>query len=161
MEIVGESRSRNLSDLECLLANPETEFKLKLREGWKKSGRWSEAYEPGRGSGQGYADLQLLVGQLFPVELKIGELRGGVLFSDDIRPNQIRWHWELWRAGGRSALVVGVRRKVDAEWDMYAIQGNDLRYWREGFVLGRYEPVGMTDKPAGLWAYLRDLPLAG
>lgn len=143
--------------------NEETLFKRQLRDEWKAYGLWSEAYEPGRGSGFGYPDLQLLVDRaLVPAELKIGRLLGKFLFSDEVRPAQVKWQWELERAGGRSCLLLGVRD--EGNFALYAYHGR-LAQWRAGWRIGTdVQYLGMLGTPqtmADLADYLRRLLSAG
>lgn len=94
----------------------ETRAKAILR---RTIGGWSESYEPGRGSGVGYPDLQFLVRfretttllpMLVPVEVKMGReicgLSGGKIVSKRIRPAQISWHHSFQEAGGVSFVFV-------------------------------------------------------
>jgi len=145
------------------MAKPETEFKTALRDAWKAYGGWSEAYEPARGSGIGYPDVQFLdTGRLVPAELKIGRLLGAFLFSDDIRPAQVKWHWDLRRHGGHSCLLVGVRE--GGNWALYAYAGR-LADWRAGWRIGADALcLGWVSDPktmAALSDYLRRLPSMG
>lgn len=112
----------------------ETDFKRKFRQSVLE---WSEAYEPSRGSGTGYPDVQVLLrGVIVPVEVKIALVSQGVLWSRDIRPAQIGWHYRLMKAGGKSAFVFGVlERKL---WSAYVFPVCEQNFerlmaWREGF----------------------------
>gem|GEM_PF-3346659 len=82
----------------------ETGLKNRLRT---VIGGWSEAYEPGAGSGVGYPDLMFLAdGILIPVEVKKGRVIEGRLISDRIRPAQISWHHRFIKSGGLSFIFV-------------------------------------------------------
>lgn len=92
----------------------ELDFKRWLRKEWKG---WSEAYEPRRGGGVGIPDIQLLVrGKLIPIELKIGEIKDGIVKPREIRADQIGWHKRFMRAGGLSFFLVaqGKSKSPDA-----------------------------------------------
>ena len=111
----------------------ETDFKIAFRD---TLAGWSEAYEPGRGSGTGYPDLQVLVnGRLIPVEAKVGVFSRGKLWCREVRPAQIGWHYRLMRAGGFSVFIFGV---LDASiWNAYVFQVRldnfgALKAWRDG-----------------------------
>jgi len=112
----------------------ETDFKRKFRQSILG---WSEAYEPSRGSGTGYPDVQVLLsGVLIPVEAKVAKLDQGVIRSRDIRPAQIGWHYRLMKAGGKSSFVFGVlERKL---WSAYVFPVCEQNFerlmsWRDGF----------------------------
>lgn len=99
---------------------------------------WSELYEPGLGSGIGYPDTQLLCPSFFrllPLEFKVGEIRGQTLFTEEVRPSQIKWHYTFGSKGGVSALIVGV--KCDKGYDGYVINGKELfdRDWTKGWAV--------------------------
>lgn len=111
----------------------ETDFKRKFRNSIRG---WSEVYEPSRGSGTGYPDVQVLHdGLLIPVEAKVAKLDQGLIWSRDIRPVQIGWHFGLMKAGGFSAFVFGVLERK--RWDAYVfpVCSNEfyrLMAWRDG-----------------------------
>lgn len=123
----------------------EAEFKARFRASVKG---WSEAYEPGRGGGIGYPDLQVLVGpdervpvaRLVPVELKIAVLKGDKLLSRNIKPVQISWHYRLLLGGGESAFAFGV---CEANlWSAYIFRVrrenfSALMGWREGIAVAQ------------------------
>jgi len=82
----------------------ETAYKRKLRA---LSPYWSESYEPGKGSGVGYPDLQFLVGdRLWPVELKVGKVVGHLIKPTCVRPSQVAWFHGFLSAGGKADLAV-------------------------------------------------------
>lgn len=109
-----------------MAVRPETVFKRDVLKDWSN---WHESYEPSIGSGTGYPDLQLLCPsshRLFPLELKVGKIKGDRLFPEEVRPSQIRWHFEFNRAGGVSALLTGVQDPATKLWTGYAIHGRRL-----------------------------------
>lgn len=138
----------------------ENEFKRELIDALRSAGVWVEAYEPGRGSGVGYPDVQVLLGGwLVPVELKVGVLIGSVLSlkgDSEVRPSQVRWHHLFWKAGGRSIVLVGVQ-EADGAWTPYAIRGDILTRWRFSFGIEdwtKFEPLPFLSEL--LW-FLEDL----
>lgn len=116
---------------------PETVFKrftLKLWTGW------SESYEPGLGSGIGYPDVQLLCPsshRLFPLEYKVGKVKGDRIFPAEVRPSQVGWHFKFARQGGMSAVITGVKRPGSDLWDGYVINGRRLfdEDWEKGYQI--------------------------
>lgn len=65
--------------------------------------------EPSKGMTVGIPDVFCLPdGEAVFVELKVGEMKDGVLFCREIRPAQFRWHDEYQKAGGKSFFVCGV-----------------------------------------------------
>lgn len=143
------------------MTKEETDFKRWLRRAWWP--RWSEAIEPGLGSGVGIPDLLLMswvktfsgeeAAVMFPVELKIARLGdGNQLFPEEVRAAQIRWSFEFWKAGGRSFFLFGVpvRSKVrQSGWMMYVMRGDEeaLRgNLDQGLVVGKeVHPVHQTE----------------
>jgi hypothetical protein len=85
----------------------ETEYKKQLRTVF---GGWSEAYEPGFGSGTGYPDLQFRIDRygLIPIEIKKGSIhtKKDVIKSNSIRPSQMSWHDEFLKSDGISFIFV-------------------------------------------------------
>lgn len=120
------------------MARPETVYKRFTLKAWQG---WSELYEPGLGSGVGYPDVQLMCPsshRLLPLEYKVGTVRKGRIFPAEVRPSQIVWHYKFSRAGGVSAIIIGVKRPgSDNVWDSYAIDGKRLsdEDWELGFEL--------------------------
>jgi hypothetical protein len=94
--------------------------------------RWSEAIEPGLGSGVGIPDLLMISARnkLFPVELKEGVWKGDRLFTTKVRAAQINWHKRFKDAGGISYVVVGVK-DADVIWVAYVVK--DLTDWKSGW----------------------------
>ena len=119
----------------------ETKFKRWFRSQWPG---WSETFEPGRGSGVGIPDLMLLVDaysiygprnwmtkdycgerpHLLPIEMKIGKWIDGKLYAEDVRPDQIGWHYRFSEAGGRSIFLVGTPNSFQS-WHCWAINGSN------------------------------------
>ena len=113
----------------------ETQYKKEFR---KLVGVWSEVYEPTRGSGLGYPDVQLLVDRkLLPVELKVGKVVGGMLMPEEVRPSQISWHHAFAREGGHALVLVctGKPSAMDA-WAIPSVRREVLSIWRKGYVIG-------------------------
>ena len=113
----------------------ELRYKRKIREAYWSAGYWSEAYEPGIGSGTGYPDLQLMcpvTKRLLPVELKIGSVLGGVVYPKEVRGPQTVWHREFWRAGGTSICMIGVEEEKNG-WSSYVVEGPRLKDWEAGW----------------------------
>jgi hypothetical protein len=100
-------------------------------------GVWSEAYEPARGSGVGYPDLQFLVcGILVPVELKKGRLKGERIYPMNVRPSQIAWLHNFNKAGGRAFLLVctGEPSRMSA-WAIPSIDREVTSKWKQGWLV--------------------------
>lgn len=117
---------------------PETKYRKWTIERWT---HWAELYEPGLGSGIGYPDVQLLCPstfRLFPLEFKVGtttvEEGKTVIYPEEVRPSQIKWHYLYGRAGGVSATIVGV--KNGSGYDGYVINGKEMfdRDYRNGWL---------------------------
>lgn len=124
----------------------ETTYKRKLRQ---IIGGWSESYEPSRGSGVGYPDLQFLFidCRLVPVEVKCGWIedrfdknknRLVLLRSEVIRPSQIRWHHDFRKAGGVAFVLIccGNVNKMNV-WETPDTDRETLAQWNKGWDLKR------------------------
>lgn len=99
----------------------ELKFKQWFAKNWNG---WLSTYEPRRGGTVGIADIQILIrGRLVPIELKVGTLKNGKLVANDIRPAQIRWHYDLSKAGGQSFFLIGVMEGNDPERAFYCRGG--------------------------------------
>ena len=109
----------------------ENDFKRWVKANWLG---WSETYEPRKGSGVGIADMQFLVnGQLLPVELKVGRINYDMLYIDEVRPDQIGWHFRLNKAGGKSIFLIAVGfRKPER---ILAYSAPFIREWHFGLVM--------------------------
>lgn len=85
----------------------EQHVREQFRDRWDG---WLETYQPGRGSGVGVPDTQIMPRKkmLVPIELKRGVIEGKRLFADDIRPAQVSWHTRFSEAGGASWFIIGV-----------------------------------------------------
>lgn len=97
----------------------EKQFKTWFVKNWDG---WVSSYEPRKGGTVGIADLQILVkGRLVPIELKVGELVDNLtrerplLKTERVRPAQIKWHYDLAKAGGISFVLVGVGQGDEPE----------------------------------------------
>lgn len=112
---------------------PEDQFSLAFRDAF--SG-WIERVEKARGMTDGFPDLvALLPSGILPIELKVGSVIDGILWSDEVRPSQIRWHHNFSTHGGTSIFVVGVWS--GNEWQAYAFDGMLARFWEStGFKIG-------------------------
>lgn len=135
------------------MAKGETIFKRDFVK--KLVGFWTESYEPSRGTGVGIADIQVLCRAVFekgelvarsvgktrllvPLEMKVGTVSDGTLFPEDIRADQIGWHFNFSRAGGLSYFVVGV--KSGKEWQSYFIEGH-----RRGLLMDAKKGINLSD----------------
>lgn len=113
----------------------ETEFK---RFVVGQYGRWSSAVEFGMGGDEGFPDLVLQIDRnvLVPTELKIAEIRNGLLVSKEIRPAQWGWHFRFNRAGGKSVFLFGVPIVRRKDFMVFAGQLRSLENWRTGLRMG-------------------------
>lgn len=118
----------------------ETEFKRWYRGQLKD---WSDTVEQARGSVEGFPDIVVLVGSFFgPVEVKVGTVKGDMLFPEKVRPAQIGWLDRYTRAGGIARLVVGVWAK--GKWSAYMktdVSKPSLQGWRKGWPLSSLQVV--------------------
>lgn len=116
----------------------ETRYKRKVREKFADFGLWTEAYEPAMGSGTGYPDIQVLgkCRRILPIELKVGEIKGGRLFPREVRGDQVVWHRKFSRFGGISCCFIGVETpKYSENWATYAVSGAQMLDWKAGYDL--------------------------
>jgi hypothetical protein len=114
----------------------ETRYKRKVRDNYLKAGHWSEAYEPAKGSGTGYPDIQLLSPQkvLLPAELKVGEIKNGRVHPRDVRGDQVVWAHNFRRFGGTSIMMIGVESSKNSNiWDTYVVAGGAMIDWKAGY----------------------------
>lgn len=114
----------------------ETRYKRKVRENYLKAGHWSEAYEPAKGSGTGYPDIQLLSPQkvLLPAELKVGEIKNGRVHPREVRGDQVVWAHNFHRFGGISVMMIGVEYPLKSNiWDTYVVPGDKMIDWKAGY----------------------------
>ena len=87
----------------------ERKFQQWFVKEWEAAGMWVENIHPSFGTKTGIPDLLVMAAKLLiPIELKTGELVGESLSVSDIRPAQIRWANQFYKAGGISGLIVGV-----------------------------------------------------
>lgn len=107
---------------------------------------WVERVEKARGTTDGFPDLVFLMPSGFELcELKTASLIDGVLWSDEVRPSQIRFHHDLANHGGKSFFLAGVwvggesnRFDDPANWKAFAFDGLIARHWEEtGFEVGQ------------------------
>lgn len=95
--------------------------------------------EPGLGGDTGNPDLFIqpdcLPGML-GIELKLGRIVGGTLYTDDVRPAQISWHSRLALQGGISMFLV---HTPDGIW---AFDGLYARNWEDGYSISGHEADG-------------------
>lgn len=112
----------------------ESNLKTWLRSNYNG---WSEAFEPRRGAGVGVADIMLGIGShLVPVELKVGNISDGMLFPEEVRPDQIGWHHRLNAAGVFSFFIVGVGRAGSKSPEyLFALTAQKIKHWRTGYDL--------------------------
>lgn len=109
---------------------------------------WVERVEPALGVNPGFPDLLCLTPTgLLPVELKIGTVEDGVLWTSEIRPAQIAWHRNFADAGAESIFVVGVWQ---GEWKAFVFDGTKAPQWHlEGFRIG-VDAFPLSDSREGL-----------
>ena len=136
----------------------EGEFKTWVRDAFKRAGIWFEAYEPRRGGGVGIPDTQILIeGVLYPLELKVcelgrskfGKVDDEIIWSKDVRPDQIGWHERFKSAGGWSAFIIGFGVTHLRPDRIFLAELQDILEWKKGIpVYKTYEvPVWqMTHK---------------
>jgi hypothetical protein len=120
----------------------EDDFSAAVRKAY--SG-WIERVEKAKGTTEGFPDLVLLMPSgLELAELKVGSVIDGVLWCNEVRPSQIRFHTDLANKGGRSFFLAGVwkggeSRKFNepSNWSAYAFDSILARHWHEtGFKVG-------------------------
>jgi hypothetical protein len=115
----------------------ETRYKRKFRANYPL---WSECYEPAMGSGTGYPDIQVLspLNNLLPIELKLGKLVEGRIFPSEVRPDQVVWHHNFSRAGGKAVLAIGYEEQIGSnKWHTFAVPGSEVIDWRAGYDVHR------------------------
>lgn len=95
--------------------------------------------EPGLGGDTGNPDLFIqpdcLPGML-GIELKIGNIKGGTLYTDDVRPAQISWHSRLAQQGGISMFL------VHTPDGLFAFDGMYCNQWQDGYSISGHEANG-------------------
>jgi hypothetical protein len=131
----------------------EAEFRSWLKGKWPG---WSCVIEFGMGGEPGAADI-VLADPKYPemqhwCELKIGEVRNGILISTEVRPDQIGWAAKARMAGVSTALVVGVQ-EGPGDWTTFVVKQHHMKMWKTGWLVG---PVaeGFTSMP-GVINWLR------
>lgn len=100
-------------------------------------GGWVERVEKARGTTDGFPDLVFLMPSGFELcELKTASIVDNILWTDQVRPSQIRFHHDLALNGGRSFFMAGVwvggesTRVDDPEnWRAYCFDGMAAKYW--------------------------------
>jgi len=125
---------------------PETRLKRFVRGNYPG---WSEAYEPGLGSGVGYPDIQVLgpSGKLLPIELKIGVVKAGRLHPSEVRGPQVVWHREFAQSGGISVMLIGLETgNASGKFDLFFVPGMDMIDWKEGYEFDKLHHI-MADDP--------------
>lgn len=128
------------------MAKKETVLKNWLCNKWEASGGWCERYEPARGSGVGYPDVQLLVEQLIPVELKIIEsIRNGYMYSEEVRGSQIGWHTRL-NKWGQKSFFLWATIQGNSPINMYMATVKEAEKWRLGIPLNDLIYFDVKDK---------------
>ena len=112
----------------------ERKFQNFVKKAWFG---FSTQLHPGIGSDRGVPDLLLLSDMgLIPVELKIGKIEGGKLWSSEVRPSQLGWHSRLAAAGGISVFFIGVFE--DNTWRIFAVDSLKMTQWETaGFQVGK------------------------
>lgn len=127
---------------------------------------WIERIEKGRGTTDGMPDLVCLMPSGFEmVEVKVGSIVDGVLWTEEVRPSQIRLHTDLANHGGRSIFVVGCwvggenpRFDDPDNWRCFAFDGVIARHWSEtGFKIGEVAfELDMSDLKQSLADFIYD-----
>lgn len=129
----------------------EREIQSAFRSQWDG---WCSTVEFGVGGTLGFPDLHVLVGKRalwLPIELKLGELKGGVVLPREVRPAQVKWHTQYREAGGRSLLVIGTKNGDD-DFTYWAVDTKYIRLWTSGFVVGtEISEVIPTRRDLGGW----------
>ena len=119
---------------------------------------WQTQLHPGLGSDVGIPDLLLLTPSGYlPVEIKIGMIEDGILWSKEIRPAQIKWHTGVANAGGDSIFLIGVWS--GSYWRAFVVSGADCRLWdNPGYKIGidaiEINPDSLT---TGIYDYVYDV----
>lgn len=102
----------------------EIEFKRWIKKHWPG---WFSCYEFAPGATPGVADIQILVkGIIVPIELKVGSIENNLLEVERIRPAQIKWHNDLFNAGGYSFFLVAVG-KGKIPLSIFGFDGNTVK----------------------------------
>src|SRR5215207_806401 len=85
----------------------ESDLRIWLRRNWL--GVLPDWVEYAIGGTVGLPDVYLPVeGRSIPVELKVAHMLVDGSWTFHVRPSQIRWHEKTYRAGRRSAFMIGV-----------------------------------------------------
>jgi hypothetical protein len=121
----------------------ESDLKKWIRQHWVG---WIESYEPRLGSNLGIPDLQILVGRkIVPVELKIADIKEGILYPSEIRPAQINWHRRLAEFDVPSVFLFGSGQGRVPE-HLYALSGSAVKHWSAGFELENMFEISSSSK---------------
>ena len=129
----------------------EAQFKSWFRDNWDG---WLSSYEPRRGGTVGIADLQILVkGRLVPVELKVGAIQNNMLFCKEIRAAQVKWHRDLYKAGGYSVLAVGVGEEKTPD-RLLIFNGSQAGMLQSAFRFRESEEIGVDNFSSNLHNFL-------
>ena len=121
------------------MADLEADFRAFIKQEWLG---WMEFYEPRRGSGVGFPDMQILAyHKLIPIELKIATLKGDKIYSSPFSPAQIGWHKRFSDNGGIADVWWGV--KEQGKWKAFSTFSFDgdrliemIVDWKSGYLIG-------------------------
>lgn len=97
---------------------------------------WIERIEPGLGMNPGIPDLIAMtdIGLVW-IELKVGSLVENVLYTEEIRPAQVSWHFRFHNKNKGRCPVTLVATGVwtGKSWRVFVIEGDKIMNWEEGF----------------------------
>lgn len=102
----------------------EKRFQRWVRVKLDQLGVWHTSVEYGLGGDEGFPDMLWDARRRWPVELKVGEIKNGVLKPRDIRPAQVAWHYNHIKHGGNSVFLIGVEEH--GAWRMFVVWAGDL-----------------------------------
>lgn len=107
----------------------EQEFSTWFGKTWQGFGC---RVEPGLGGDTGNPDWFIqpdCITGMVGVELKLGQIKGNRLYSDEVRPSQISWHSRLARQGGISLFLVYTSDGI------FAVDGCYANQWENGYLI--------------------------
>ena len=120
-----------------------THLKKWIRQNWVG---WIESYEPRLGSNMGIPDIQIIVGRrIIPIELKVADLKDGILYPSEIRPPQINWHRRLAEFDVPSVFLFGVGQGTVPE-NLFAAPGDGIKHWSAGFEIENLAEISVNPK---------------
>ncbi len=127
----------------------ETRLAGMIIKGWKG---WVDRIEPAGGSTVGFPDLLLFDKSfgILPVELKLGDMKHGVIEPRELRPAQLRWHKSFFMHGGLSAIIVGAEDE-DGEITIGIANGKDAEDLNEGINVLKLMKLKQIRSDIQLW----------